>query len=167
MSSNIENIAKHAAAPYHKAKELASKDTCINSLGAHALYVAQIVTSVVALPFILLGGIATTLQALCTRQDSSSREERALKEIVGTAKAVGFALVSIPVSLFKAIVPDDCWNGTDIVTLYEQTGRSSDATDSDEMDLDIISDDSDDENNATPMILANGASSRQPPYPWS
>ena len=104
MSSNIENIAKHAAAPYHKAKELASKDTCINSLGAHALYVAQIVTSVVALPFILLGGIAITLHALCTREDSFPKGTRAWQEIKGTAWMIGCVVILIPVSLFGAIL---------------------------------------------------------------
>ena len=105
MASNIENLSYYTFLLSSEAKQLFQKKDCMNNLGARALYVAQIISSIVAIPLTLLTGIGTTIHALCTREEFS-RRECAWNEITDTALMMSIHLIFIPFMLYKAIVPD-------------------------------------------------------------
>jgi hypothetical protein len=103
MATNIQKIFEFTCIPYDKARELRSEDSCKSGLSSRALFLAQTICSLVAVPFILLAGIFTTAIALC-----SDGKANAWKELEGTWESLKLTSLLIPVSLINILAPCSC-----------------------------------------------------------
>lgn len=100
--SPLKSTANFAAKPMEAAKELKENDSLLSEIGSRALLLVQTVTSLLALPIILLFGLLEA--AFHTITCNGSKAGTTLK---ATLEAVTIHLLLLaPASLVAALTPD-------------------------------------------------------------
>jgi hypothetical protein len=100
-----DELSLYSISPLEKALDLrknSNQEDCAwgKALGARALFLAQAIVSIVAIPFFLLAALFVPLLVLC-----SDGSKEALKTAFGLGKMMPFHLSIIPTSLFAAFLP--------------------------------------------------------------